>query len=306
MALLTPLWMEAEEGDPDIEYSAAHERAALIGTVFSREGVMDRDAGHLRVTQRAEGPNMSVDVAAGQCAIVGDDVSDQGTYLCMSTTPVNVSVPPPPGSGTRSHLVVAQVKDKLSNGVWTSYEWDIELLEDTGSGTPNVPNSAIPLARVNVAQGAVSVLSSHIADDRTRSVVGTPAITGTLLETGIHSGWGGRDATRPLTFQKNPDGWVTLSGWFRRSGPTRNLTTNTTYGLDADITINNPFANPFVPVEARPSGYRDFIGISSNGYVHYTVRNNGIMSIRFNYNTQVVQNVTWFSLDGCMYRANSF
>lgn len=306
MALLTPLYMEAAPGDPAIPYSAALDRAGLLGAVFSREGVLDKDANHLRVTQRAEGANFSVDVAPGRCAIFGDDISDQGTYVCISTTPVNLSLPAKPASGSRTHRVVARIRDKSANGVWTTYDWSIEVLADTGSGTPALPNSAIDLATVVVRDNAVSVTNANIGDRRARASVGTAALTGNMLEAGLHSGWGQRDATRPLTWSKTPDGWVMLSGWFRRSGPTRNVTTNTTYSFDADLTINNPFANPVLPEEARPSGFRDCIGLTSNGYVHYTVRNNGVMTFRFNYNTSIAQGLTWFTLDGCSFRANAF
>lgn len=195
------------------------------------------------------------------------------------------------------------MKDKLANGIWTGYEWNIEVQPDSGSGTPNTPNSAISLATVAVSANTVSVVDSNILDTRGRSVVGTPAITGDLLASGIHSSYGGRDGTRPLTFQKNPDGWVMLSGWFRRSGGSTAVTKDTTYWLDGGTAESG---SALLPVEARPSGVRDFIGLTSNGYVHYAVYPNGRMSFRFNYATTLSQNLSWFTLDGCSYRANAF
>lgn len=303
MALLTPLWMEAAGGDPEVEYSASHERAALIGTVFSREGVMDKDAGDLRVSQRAEGPNLSVDVAAGKCAIVGDDVSDQGTYLCMSTTPVNLSLPQPPPSGSRTHRVIAQVRDKLSNGVYAGYDWNIEVLEDTGTGVPNIPNSAISLATVTVASGVLSVVNGNIGDTRQRSVVGTPALSGDWLPGGVHGAYGGRDGSRPLTWMKNPDGWVMLSGWIRRSSGNYTMQPNQTAYFDGGT---HDSGSPALPPEARPSGIRDFIGLTSGGFVHYAVYPNGRISFRFNYQHTITEGLTWFTFDGCTYRANAF
>lgn len=304
MALLTPLYMEAAPGDPAIPYSAALDRAGLLGAVFSREGVLDKDANHLRVTQRAEGANFSVDVAPGRCAIFGDDISDQGTYVCISTTPVNLSLPAKPASGSRTHRVVARIRDKSANGVWTGYDWVIELLADTGSGTPAQPNSAITLATVTVSSSALSVTNANISDQRLRSTVGTPALNGNWIESGIHVAYGDRDATRPMTWSKTPDGWVQLSGWFRRSGGTGNAAKDATYPFDGSGL--GPGVNPVLPPEARPTGTRDVIGITANGYVHYAIYASGTISYRFNYATSVAQNLTWFSFEGVTFRAVAF
>lgn len=302
MALLTPLYMEAAPGDPAIPYSAALDRAGLLGAVFSREGVLDKDANHLRVTQRAEGANFSVDVAPGRCAIFGDDISDQGTYVCISTTPVNLSLPAKPASGSRTHRVVARIRDKSANGVWTTYDWAIEVLADTGSGTPALPNTAITLATVTVSSAAVSVTNANIADQRARATVGTAAINGDFLANGIHTAYGQRDPSRPLTWSKNPDGWVMLAGWLRRSDPSTNATKDATYYFNGV----GRSGNPALPVDARPSGTRDMIGLTANGYVHYAVYNDGVISFRFNYDTNIAQSLTWFNFDGCSFRANAF
>lgn len=176
-------------------------------------------------------------------------------------------------------------------------------MEDTGSGTPNTPNSAISLATVTVTNTTTSVVNDSIGDTRGRCVVGTPALTGNFIEAGIHSAYGGRDATRPLTWQKNPDGWVMLSGWFRRSGGSTGAVKDATYWLDGGTSSTGTAC---LPVDARPSGVRDFIGLTSNGFLHYAVYPSGRMSFRFNYDTTIAQNLTWFTLDGCSYRANAF
>lgn len=304
MALLKPLYMEAASGDPAISYSAALDRLGLLGAMFSREGVLDKDAGHLRVTQRSAGANFSVDVAAGRCSIFGDDVSDQGTYVCINTTPVNLTVPAKPASGSRIHRVVARVRDKNANGVWSGYDWTIELLADTGSGTPALPNTAITLALVTVTSSTVSVTSGNIADQRSRSTVGTAYQTGDMLSAGINSAYGGRDLTRPLTWARSPDGWVYLAGFLRRSGGTVGIVNGNIYNFDGTASIGSGAA--MLPADARPTGIRDFVGMTDNGPVNYAVYQNGSMSFRFNFNSNLVQNQTWFSFDGCSFRASSF
>lgn len=165
MALLTPLWMQAAPGDTAPQYSASLDRQLLMATVVN-EGVT-RLTG-LRVTQRGAGANMSVDVASGQILIIGDDVAGQGRYLCTSTATENLPIPAPPGVGSRTHRVIARVRDYLHNGALSpgTYDWVLEVLEDTGSGTPATPASALSLATVTVSAGQTSVLDSHITDTR--------------------------------------------------------------------------------------------------------------------------------------------
>lgn len=167
MTLKTPIYMQAASGDSAISYSALDFRSFLHG-LFRTDGVMRPDtvAAGMQVTQRAAGADLSVDVAAGRCMIEGDSVADQGKYFCWSTDVVNRSVPSPPASGTRTHLVVAQLYDKLHDGSASTYSWDIVVLPDTGAGLPAVPNSAIPLASVAVSSTSTSVQNSQITDLR--------------------------------------------------------------------------------------------------------------------------------------------
>jgi hypothetical protein len=168
VTLKRPLLMQAGGADAAISYSALDMRA-LITRLFHDEGIVAPDVvfGTLKVTQRAAGANFSVDIAAGAAAIKGDDVSDQGFYVVESNAVENRVIPSPPVSGTRVHRVVARIRDRMHVGSWTDYEWVIEVLEDTGAGTPVLPPSAISLARVSVAAGQTSVLTgTHITDDR--------------------------------------------------------------------------------------------------------------------------------------------
>lgn len=308
MALETPLYMQPASGDSAIQYSARQDRAGLLSSVFSREGVLDKDAGHLLVSQRSAGANMSVDVAAGRCALFGDDISDQGTYLCTNTTPVNVTVPTRPASGSRTHRVIARVRDKLSNGVWSGYDWTIELLADTGSGTPAQPNTAITLALVTVSSSATSVTNAMISDQRLRSSVGSPWLTGSMLESGINAAYGGRDATRPLTWTKNPDGWVFLAGWIRRSGGETAIAGGSIYNFDGTSGVGT--GAPILPPEARPTGTRDVVMMTREGPTNLAIYANGSMSFRYYNNVTLyaggTASASWFSFDGVSFRASAF
>lgn len=160
--------MQADSGDPPFEYSALDARR-VAAMLITTEGVGGPT--HLEVTQRAAGANFSVDVAAGFAAITGDDTTNQGVYICQSTAVVNVPVPTAPGAGSEIHRIVAWVKDPLHEGSFTDYEWTIECLDDTGSGTPAQPDSAITLALVTVAAGASNVTNANINNQRSTAQV---------------------------------------------------------------------------------------------------------------------------------------
>lgn len=165
MTLHPPLYMQAAEGDTAIDYTGQLMRLAFTGA-WASPGVTGRN--QFKVSQRSAGANMSVDVSGGTALVTGTSVSLQGTYMCISDATENIEVPAPPTSGSRKHRVVLQVKDKLYDGTLDAdtYEFAIELLEDDGSGTPDLPASAINLAFVTVSSGQSSVTDDNIQDIR--------------------------------------------------------------------------------------------------------------------------------------------
>src|SRR5215831_9940970 len=168
MTLHVPVWMQPASGDAALAYSAQelrqYNRALLTNAtgVGGQQGVLV--ASNFAVTQKASGANLSVDVASGFAFVLGDDVSNQGTYNCWNDATVNVPTPNPPGSGTQVHRLVLQIQDKLNNGVWTGYQAALMILADTGSGTPAEPNSAITLAFISISSVQTSVQNAQITD----------------------------------------------------------------------------------------------------------------------------------------------
>lgn len=162
MALETPVWLEAVAGDPVITYSARQMRT-WVDAVFAFEGIIR--AGDLKVTQRAAGANMSVDVAAGMVVITGDDVVFQGKVVARNTASFNVPITTAPTTGTRTDLIVAQLYDKQAAG-GTQYAWNIIALP----GTVIVPPSAVLLAQISVGANVASITNSVITDKRAGAV----------------------------------------------------------------------------------------------------------------------------------------
>ncbi len=184
MTLFRPLFMQPAVGDAEFEYSA-NELRNFWGLLFNAEGVANTNGAatftnnDMKVSQRSAGANMSVDVLGGLAVILGDSVTFQGFYVCFSSATENLAVPAPPASGTRIHRVVARVRDKLHDGTQTTYDWTLEVLEDTdGSGPPALPGSALSLATVTVNAGDTSVQNAAIIDTRQSAVMGSGMTAG--------------------------------------------------------------------------------------------------------------------------------
>lgn len=159
-----PLWMQPVDGDtsyPDgIQYPARVIRRQEHPRPLFAEGVLGKFA--LRVHERDAGANFTVEVDPGDYAVQGDDVEDQGIYRGDSPTTKSLDVPPAPSSGTVTHRVVCRVRDKLHNSSWSDYDAAVQLLEDTGSGTPPVPPTAFNLATIAVSSTTSAITNSEI------------------------------------------------------------------------------------------------------------------------------------------------
>jgi hypothetical protein len=157
-------------------YSARQIRS-FVAMVFDIEGVLLPSSGGLLVAQRAAGTNMSVDIAAGSCVVVGDDEANQGSYFCKSTAVENVVIGAAPGSDSRIDLVVARVRDATVTG-GVSSDWILEVIPGTVAASPVVPATpatAIPLAKVLVTAGDTAITNAMITDLRT-AAASSPAL----------------------------------------------------------------------------------------------------------------------------------
>jgi hypothetical protein len=166
VTLHNPLFMQDTVTDAaDILFTAQEMRMyhTAIGTLNGQGVYKDAD---FAAVQRAAGATFSVDVGAGICAVIGDDVTNQGIYYVWNDAVINVATPVAPGSGTRVHRLILQIRDKLHNGTYTTYDSQLQVLPDVGGGTPAEPASAVTLALISIAAGQLSVLNANIADKR--------------------------------------------------------------------------------------------------------------------------------------------
>ncbi|WP_226361848.1 hypothetical protein [Pseudonocardia sp. ICBG1142] len=226
-----------------IEYPLGEDRQTVMPSAFARAGVVDRDSGALRVTR---GDNSTVVVAAGRCVIDGGErLSGPGMYLCTSTAAETVDVAP-------DTVVFAQVHDKR-DGATDRSTWII-------TSAVEMPTDAIALAHIDS--------NGTVVDARRHASSGSADIVGTFGATGIDSRYyQAPDASRPLTWSKNREGWVTLGGWLRRVGTSAELKNGVFYSFDG----RGQRARPVLPPEIRPTGIRDVCGLSSNGDYHVAI-----------------------------------
>src|SRR5258707_14082251 len=100
--------MQPAAADAEIDYPGSEMRQLLRAIAGDTRGGAIAPTSAI-VVQRGAGANFSVDAGAFQAIIRGDDVSDQGAYLIPNTATANVVTPAAPGSGTRTHGLIAPV-----------------------------------------------------------------------------------------------------------------------------------------------------------------------------------------------------
>jgi len=132
-----PIWAQQSK------YSAADARRLTEGIYL--DGVIAPN--HLKVTQRIEGPNLSVDVSRGEVVVFGNQ-HDEGRYLCSfnpGVHKVNIPVAAGPAAGqSRYDCIGAQVNELTGT-------WEVIRVHGNASATASWnswsrPSSFYPLA----------------------------------------------------------------------------------------------------------------------------------------------------------------
>lgn len=157
MTLETPLW------EQNASYPSQRDRQMV--EILPAVGVLgDTD---LKVSQRAAGANMSVDIAVGS-VVVQSATASRGRYLCRSTAIENRVVPASPGAGSsRWDLIIAEVTD-TEYGDGTN-AWSLSVFSGTAAGAPvqpATPAGAVLLAAIYVGSGVAMISNINIGDSR--------------------------------------------------------------------------------------------------------------------------------------------
>lgn len=170
MAELNPPWALQNL----VTHTAAVNREHLLLQAGGAEGVLASSGlGTLAVTQRGAGANMSVDVAAGVCAVMGDENNVQGLYGCVNDATKNVTIAAADPTNPRRDLIVARVQDAFYSGGTNA--WSLAVIQGTPAASPSDPamvNNAVCLARVTVPAAASSIVNANITDLRAYAPLG--------------------------------------------------------------------------------------------------------------------------------------
>lgn len=224
-------------------YSATQDRQ-MIDALFSAAGILVTT--DLAVSQRAAGANMSVDVAAGNCVVVGTDVTGQGKYLCKNTAVVNVSIAAAPSSGnSRIDLIVATVRDADADG-GAHNDWIIQAVTGTAATTgtqvaPSAPVSSFILAQIAVGPTVTMILTANITDKRvmanklqvprvvavTQSAI--PAINSDIMDVAKITGLAQAVTSFTNGLTGSPIDWQKLMISIKDNGTARGLTWGTSF-----------------------------------------------------------------------------
>lgn len=197
MAELTPLYM-------DINSVYSGDELGLPWRDIVGEGVIGSALGTvLKVTEKAGGANLSVDIAAGAAWIKGDtNVDAQPIYRVRNDAVVNKGISPDP-SNPRKVIIVAQITDETFAG--TGRKWELLAIHGTPAGSPTepaLPASALKLAVIDVAAAATSIVNANITDSRVLAAIGG----GNIASAGSGPTW--TKASTPPGSPADGDIWV--------------------------------------------------------------------------------------------------
>lgn len=147
----------------------------MLTDLISVGGVKDTGSdNHFKVSQRAAGANMSVDVAAGRAYVLGTDC-----YPVRSTDIVNQAIASNSSGNPRIDAIVLYIDKSASPTTSADNVAKITVVNGTPAASPAAPtdsaiqtalgasNPFIRLANVTVANGAASIVNANIADART-------------------------------------------------------------------------------------------------------------------------------------------
>lgn len=158
MALRTPpSWLQ--QGS----HPAENDRLTTQGLI-STSGIMT--TGSLLVSAQGT-PNMSVSVAAGWAAVVGNYTTNQGVYVSYNDAATNLTVTSADLTNPRIDRVVLTVSDAYYTGLLNQVAFQVIAGTPAASPTaPATPSMSISLATIAVAAGATSISAGNITDTR--------------------------------------------------------------------------------------------------------------------------------------------
>lgn len=127
---------------------------------------------------------MSVVVASGWAAIVGNSTTNMGTYVAFNDANVTLTITAADPTNPRIDRVVATVRDSYYSGANDDVIFQVVAGTPAGSPTaPATPDNSISLATVSVAAGASTIVGGNITDTRVVTTTNADFVTLTGTQT---------------------------------------------------------------------------------------------------------------------------
>lgn len=198
MALVTPpSWLQAGT------YPAVSDRLTAQA-LWATTGVIGTSS--MAVTQNSPA-GMSVRVASGWAAIVGDIQANQGVYTVYNDATAVATITPADLTNPRIDLVCVTVRDAFYSG--SNNDVIINVVAGTPASSPTVPatpSNSIALATVAVAANASTITTANITDVRVTTTTNLPIgdISSVTAGAGLTGGGSSGAVTLAASIATNP------------------------------------------------------------------------------------------------------
>lgn len=182
MALRTPpSWLQ------NGSHPAENDRLTMQGIIAS-SGVFT--TGSLAVTESGT-PAMSVQVADGWGALVGNFTTNMGVYQFYNDAATTLTIATANPTNPRIDKVVVTISDSYYTGATNTVAFQVIAGTPAGSPVaPATPTMSYALATIAVAAGATSITNANITDLRSLITTNLPVgdITSVIAGTGLAGG----------------------------------------------------------------------------------------------------------------------
>jgi hypothetical protein len=167
MTLRTPpSWLQNGSHPAENDRLSTQALYATTGTI---------GASSLAVSQNSPA-GMSVVVASGWCAIVGDIQANMGAYVVFNDANNVLTVTTANPTNPRIDRVVVTVQDAYYSGAFNDVIFQVIAGTPAGSPTaPATPLNSISLATIAVGAGVTSITNANITDTRVDVTTNLPA-----------------------------------------------------------------------------------------------------------------------------------